>query len=419
MDPSVDQSSLIQTMLRHSKDKLHLDLSNCRHWNPFLEIHYDRVGTDGVFSYKEITVLFVPDLSECLPSFDVWRTQWLAHRKALTERDRLLSQEVKKDTVEVTKDAEKKSPGDTSGTPTTGTKKTVKKIIKRVVKRPVNDGKATGMKGEKSDVPEHVAIPETTVPKEESTGTSSNKKIVKKVAETGDTSDPSAKANEQTPAKTIVKKKIIKRVAKRKVAEIDNKMDGDSKKDGDSDEKKVMEVGKKSSDSGSVEMKPTAESLEDVKDENASKTVDVKQETGSPDTKKKEGASSSSKKDTKTGEDKKAEKKNNSETMSEGKKIDRNNTDEKEVKEKVTEKEIKERGGKDESRIQVKDRKKCEEPPRAGFILQTKRNKDSKVGGQEIRSFITFGNGYIMVVTAFFLAVAFTFGLFGFALGLH
>ena len=64
IDPSVDQSSLIKTMLRcvsslvrfllpfvhclshgrallrcrHTKDKLHLDLSNCRHWNPFLEV---------------------------------------------------------------------------------------------------------------------------------------------------------------------------------------------------------------------------------------------------------------------------------------------------------------------------------------------------------------------------------------------
>lgn len=68
-DPSVDQSSLIQTMLRfvsslilwssllpyslrrknlclcrHTKDKLNLDLSNCRHWNPFLEVGFVFLG---------------------------------------------------------------------------------------------------------------------------------------------------------------------------------------------------------------------------------------------------------------------------------------------------------------------------------------------------------------------------------------
>jgi len=36
-------------------------------------------------------VLFVPDLSECLPSLDVWRTQWLTHKKAVAERERQLA----------------------------------------------------------------------------------------------------------------------------------------------------------------------------------------------------------------------------------------------------------------------------------------------------------------------------------------
>ena len=35
-------------------------------------------------------MLFVPDLSECLPSLDVWRTQWFAHKKAVVERERQL-----------------------------------------------------------------------------------------------------------------------------------------------------------------------------------------------------------------------------------------------------------------------------------------------------------------------------------------
>lgn len=56
-----------------------------------LQIHYDRIGKDGLFSHKEITVIFVPDLSECLPSLDSWREQWLAHKKAVAERERQLS----------------------------------------------------------------------------------------------------------------------------------------------------------------------------------------------------------------------------------------------------------------------------------------------------------------------------------------
>jgi hypothetical protein len=37
--------------------------------------------------------LFVPDLSECLPSLDAWRDQWLAHKRAVAERERQLSLE--------------------------------------------------------------------------------------------------------------------------------------------------------------------------------------------------------------------------------------------------------------------------------------------------------------------------------------
>nr|XP_027085808.1 protein SHORT ROOT IN SALT MEDIUM 1-like isoform X2 [Coffea arabica] len=88
-DPSVDDSSLVRTVLRYAKDVAHLDLKNCKSWNRFLEIHYDRVGRDGIFSHKEVTVLYVPDLSECLPSLDAWRDQWLAHKKTFFEREQL------------------------------------------------------------------------------------------------------------------------------------------------------------------------------------------------------------------------------------------------------------------------------------------------------------------------------------------
>ncbi|RWW23654.1 hypothetical protein GW17_00012099, partial [Ensete ventricosum] len=54
-------------------------------------IHYNRVGKDGLFSHKEVNVLFVPNLSECLPSVDLWQSQWLAHKKEMAERERQLA----------------------------------------------------------------------------------------------------------------------------------------------------------------------------------------------------------------------------------------------------------------------------------------------------------------------------------------
>ncbi|KAI3812370.1 hypothetical protein L1987_17077 [Smallanthus sonchifolius] len=107
-DPSVDKSVLVQTALRYAKELTGLDLKNCRKWNPFLEIHYDRIGKDGLFSHKEITVLYIPDLSDCLPSIDAWRDQWLAHKKAIAEREHLhaLKREKSREKKEIPKDKE-------------------------------------------------------------------------------------------------------------------------------------------------------------------------------------------------------------------------------------------------------------------------------------------------------------------------
>ncbi|KAL8201392.1 hypothetical protein R6Q57_012731 [Mikania cordata] len=109
-DPLVDKSSLIQTATRYAKELTGLDLKNCRKWNPFLEVHYDRIGNDGLFSHKEITVLYIPDLSDSLPSIDAWRDQWLAHKKAIAERECLhaLKREKWREKKEVSKDKEPK-----------------------------------------------------------------------------------------------------------------------------------------------------------------------------------------------------------------------------------------------------------------------------------------------------------------------
>lgn len=59
----------------------------------FCQIHYDRVGKDGFFSHKEVTVFYVPNLSECLPSLDQWRGQWLTHKEK-TEREEVSKEKV-------------------------------------------------------------------------------------------------------------------------------------------------------------------------------------------------------------------------------------------------------------------------------------------------------------------------------------
>ena len=61
----------------------------------FWQIHYDRFGMDGLFSHKEITVLFLSDLSKCMPLLDLWRSQWLAHMKDVLQRERQIASKQK------------------------------------------------------------------------------------------------------------------------------------------------------------------------------------------------------------------------------------------------------------------------------------------------------------------------------------
>ncbi|KAK7407389.1 hypothetical protein VNO78_09269 [Psophocarpus tetragonolobus] len=190
-DPSIDSNSLIKTAIRYAKDVIQLDLQDCQQWNRFLEIHYDRIGKDGFFSHKEITVLYVPDLSDCLPSLDEWRAKWLAHKKAVAEREHQLSlkKEKLRDNKEVSKDKRKDA--------TPSAKSDVKKkekdsnTVKEVVDGKTGDNNNNIIKNEGSDLGEE--------------GKSAEKK-------TGE-----AATGQTTGGVKSVKKKIIKRVVKQKV----------------------------------------------------------------------------------------------------------------------------------------------------------------------------------------------------------
>ncbi|XP_047171820.1 protein SHORT ROOT IN SALT MEDIUM 1 isoform X1 [Vigna umbellata] len=192
VDPSIDNNSLIKTALRYAKEVLQLDLENCQRWNPFLEIHYDRIGKDGFFSHKEITVLYVPDLSDCLPSLDEWRDKWLAHKKAVAEREyqHSLKKEKLRDNKDVPKDkSDKRKDSAPSG--------------QSDVKKKEKDGNTVKEEIEKAD----------------------NNKIAKKEgSDIGDEGKSAEKKTGETAAGQItsgvksVKKKIIKRIVKQKVA---------------------------------------------------------------------------------------------------------------------------------------------------------------------------------------------------------
>jgi hypothetical protein len=425
-DPSVDDSSLVQTATRYAKDVTGLDLSNCHKWNRFLEIHYDRLGKDGLFSHKEVTVLYVPDLSECLTSLDAWREQWLSHKKAVAERERQLAlkKEKSREKKEVQKDEEPDSAKD------------VKKDGKLVKGKEIVTEKAgdeNGKKAEKTDEVE--AGGAASSDKKEQTETPAAKtpiksvkkkivkKIVKKVADKKDADKsekkddnavpdipvPQDEAPSSTPAavKTFARKKVTKKtpvvkvVPKKKVAAVQDKVksapEGDQKEKPDSAVKDAITV--KSTIKKKVikrvpkrKVSVVAEAIEEVstdtaiieKKEDEAKVVtnaaadntvsEVKSDMKTVP--KKKAKTTPAKKDNNPGSSSKTLKKNENEEKSK----EPTESDKKKVVKKDD--EYKKEKSKETDRLKAdkeKEKKRAEEPPRhPGLILQTKGTSDSK-----------------------------------------
>ncbi|KAM6547391.1 hypothetical protein CsatB_019067 [Cannabis sativa] len=472
-DPSVDDTSLIHTAQRYAKDVAQLDLQNCQHWNRFLEIHYDRLGKDGLFSHKEVTVLFLPDLSECLPSLDAWREQWLAHQKVVAERDRLLSLRREKMKVKdalkdknndsfkdvklvdkeekkreasssgKAKDAEKKekdgnnskrnaseATGDTkveemkvdkkeegatavaqaTGGVVTGKKKIIKKVVKQKVV-----GKTTGDTASKhhngNEKEDNNANLESSGQQDASASsgvkTFARKKVVKKVVKASvsedkvahsekkvdketdssveklkDKLDPnSAAAGKDTSVKTV-KKKIIKRVPKRKIATVQSN-DG-KEKDAAESVDGTPSTGKQKADADNMKtevkssekknISKTAQVVEKSDKTGSSGKVDVKDEKAEKKEVKGAGERSATRKETETDK-KKISQKDINDSKSGSLKDDEKSKDVKEKKAKDVKDESRSKSNKE-----LKEKKKPEEPPRhPGFILQTKSSKNSKL----------------------------------------
>uniref|UniRef100_A0A803MVH1 EF-hand domain-containing protein n=1 Tax=Chenopodium quinoa TaxID=63459 RepID=A0A803MVH1_CHEQI len=203
-DPSLDESSLIHTIHRYAKDLSHLDLQNCQHWNRFLEIHYDRVGKDGLFSHREITVLFVPDLSDCLPSINIWREQWLAHKKAVAEREKQLS-------LGKEKPKDKRDPSKESSSPRDSKKAEKKKEV-------VNTEQASNSHKEKDGDLKKASM--TDKDGEKSIESAEKKKVDELTKEANNVEKKGTGAN--TSAQKGVKpakKKIVRKIVKQKVTD--------------------------------------------------------------------------------------------------------------------------------------------------------------------------------------------------------
>lgn len=467
-DPSCDDSSLIQTALRHAKDITHLDLKNCQQWNRFLEIHYERVGKDGRFSHKEVTVYFVPDLSECLPSLESWREQWFTQKKAIAEKERELAlRKEKSGEKESQKDAkqgpksERKSasgqsaegskkendgkvkentadnevskkkggeskqaletfkagndnaelPGESAAIETDGSAKTVKKrVIKRIVKQKISNKKdleATQEVNDKVDSKEtgqgnlsaEIASSQVEASVNPPVKTFIRKKIVKKVpvvktpkedglkppdvesvkeAETSEdkgnskTDGNGTSVKQDAVVKKTVKRKIIKRVPKRKVASADanNGVTGvDSLKDDVKEEKSVQaESEVQNVGDNNAENVKVVNQEQKVSPKTKSKIADVKQET--KEGKKTEELNlAGSKKESEADKHKSSQ--NDDRLKLKGKEDPKEQTEKKDQDGKIL--------LKSKSTKEIKE-KRSEDPPRhPGFFLQTKGSKDMKL----------------------------------------
>lgn len=70
-----DDEGLKAACIRHVKAQTLLDLTQCHSWIRFCDIHYSREDAQGV-ERPEVTVIFLVDVSEILPTVEDWPKVW-------------------------------------------------------------------------------------------------------------------------------------------------------------------------------------------------------------------------------------------------------------------------------------------------------------------------------------------------------
>lgn len=419
-DPLIDCSCLMRTAIRCTKELVQVDLSNCTHWNHFLEVHYNRIGKDGLFSHKEITVLFVPNLSECIPSVELWKKTWITYRNSKVDREKLAIKsenapcytkeqkegaddghlregDICKDVTKIekvdtkmdeqgkdgeTKFAENegkpldnavehnKKGGDIQGN-TSGDasvhhavedkKPTRRKVIKKVIRKVVREKPTAEASIDKSSQVDKAVVAETT-----------NKTVEEQVEQT--TEDVSKEKdgtgiNLQPETNKTGKKKVIRRIIKRKVPASGSKLitpavPAETSKQG-----------------GEVQQEKDDESLTDAGNSQiklAEGSNIAAEKIANPKKEEKADKAHLCTKDKKSNGDKVSEQEgvNGNDVNKEG----GNGTEDKAKDGK--EKKIRglKKDPKQKSVSDAKEKKKSDEPPKhPGFILQTKKSKESKL----------------------------------------
>ncbi|KAF7049273.1 hypothetical protein CFC21_057840 [Triticum aestivum] len=419
-DPLIDSSCLVRTAIRCTKELVQIDLSNCTHWNHFLEVHYNRIGKDGLFSHKEISVLFVPNLSECIPSVELWKKTWITYRNSKVDREKLAikSENAPCDTKEqkegaddghmregdICKDVTKiekvdtkmdeqgkdgeakfvenkgkpldnavehnKKGGDIQGN-TSGDasvhhavedkKPTRRKVIKKVIRKVVREKPTAETSIDKSSQVDKAVVAETT-----------NKTVEEQVEQT--TEDVSKKEdgtgiNLQPETNKTGKKKVIRRIIKRKVPASGSKLIAPAV------------PAETSKQGGEVQQEKNDESLTDAGNSQiklAERSNIAAEKISNPKKEEKADKAHLCTEDKKSNGDKVSEQEGvNGDVNKEGGNGTKDKAkDGKEKKINDLKKDPKQKSLNNDT----KEKKKSDEPPKhPGFILQTKKSKESKL----------------------------------------
>uniref|UniRef100_A0A0D9WR99 DBC1/CARP1 catalytically inactive NUDIX hydrolase domain-containing protein n=1 Tax=Leersia perrieri TaxID=77586 RepID=A0A0D9WR99_9ORYZ len=421
-DPSVDCSCLIQTAIRHVKELVQVDLSNCTQWNRFLEVHYNRVGKDGLFSHKEITVLFVPNLSECLPSMDLWKNNWIAYRKSKTEKEQRI---VKKEKSPA--DASKQKQGELSQGKSSDVDQKEQDAGHSATENVKVDSGMDGKDGK-----------ENPAEQEKQNLDKVEEKNVNKVEEQAEKKSGGAEGNMSGDASVehaIENKKPMKKKVVKKVVKVVRKRPAGETSAGKSSQEDKSSIAETASMAGEEQVQQKSEDV--VKDAEAKKpvkkkiitrrvikrkvSVSARDSTAPAETSKEdmevqpeknaevltdavvsqamleEGSKAPAEDTSKQNKEQEPEEKGQSITVDQKPNGDKDNQQEvlkqKDLKQdgktgkKDKTKDDKEKKSRDQktdskqkSLTDTKDKKKSDEPPKhPGFILQAKRSKDSKV----------------------------------------
>lgn len=313
--------------------------------------------------------------------------------------DKRLEKKGGAETGEENKTVEKNEQGKSVGAQKSGSVKSgKKKIIKKIVKQNVNktagnsasnqndklDEKENGKKIANSEIPDLQDGSSVAVA---GAKTSIRKKVMRKTTHNGDMQDKqkdnldlsSAAVLQGTSVKKTVKRKIIKRVAKKKVAVVQSGgAVADKFKDADGDEIKVDET--------EIMEGQAANTGDQVNEIKRSGKKTVKQDDDMVDLSKTEIKADENGKGAgdKSGQEAELETEADKPKVSQNANHSGNGGKSKDGEKSKYGKEKKGNDGKDLSRSisnkELKDKRKPEEPPRhPGLILQTKWNKDSKV----------------------------------------